>query len=112
MHRRVGPCWLSLVVLIAGCDPEFLAIGDVVDGSGAPVQGAKISLVCDGAEQSWDVSDKIGRFKLSTIGRFGSGCSIEIKHERYGQLQADVMQNCIELSHDQCATVSLHARFR
>lgn len=99
-------------MLVTACDPEFLVIGDVVDGSGAPVQHAKVSLVCDGVDQYSDVSDDTGKFKLSTTGRFGSGCSIQVRHERHGQLQADVMQNCVERSHGQCATVSLHARFR
>ena len=64
-----------------GCDPAWKAQGFVEDGSGAPIEGATVAVVCpDGKPSDTVKTTTTGRFEVGGIGGSRAlGCSLEVK---------------------------------
>jgi hypothetical protein len=73
--------WLLLAVCLASCDPGWKIAGTVVDGAGAPVASASVSLSCSGSpDGAKATTDSSGQFSFGGVsGAHGSvGCSVAV----------------------------------
>ena len=101
---------IAALASIAACDPWFAMSGTVVDAAGRPVEGAEVSLNCDGMVPKTASTDANGHFHYGSVGEFGDECVVSVRSGQRPPLKYPIMKVCTRLSGSKCREVTLNAR--
>ena len=89
---------VDLVLAFVACgDSAWKAEGFVVDKSGAPIEGASVTVVCPEQEQSLDSVKTIGTGRFEVGGRNAAramGCALEVSKPGHHLRTARVLEAC------------------
>ena len=85
-----------VVLLQLSCDPGWHLAGSVHSNAGVPIGGASIRTVCPDNRPPLPEATAMrdGRFDASSLGLFGSECSIEVQAAGFEARRYPVEPNC------------------